>query len=135
MHAPGVITGKPLELGGSVVRDISTSLGAVFVLKEATKDLKLKPSGTKVAVQGFGNAGMNAARILDEEGYKIVAVSDSKSGICSPGGLDIKKVIEHKEKTGSLEGFKGAKEISNEELLDIECNILIPAALEDQITK
>lgn len=135
MHAPGVITGKPIELGGSLVRDISTSSGAVFVLKEATKALKLKPSSTKVAVQGFGNAGMNAARILDEEGYRIVAVSDSKSGICRPSGLEIKKVIEHKEKSGALKGFKGAKEISNEELLELECDVLVPAALENQITK
>jgi len=135
MHAPGVITGKPIELGGSLVRDISTSLGGVFVLEEATKELKMKPASTKAAVQGFGNAGMNIARILDEEGYKIIAVSDSKSGIFNEKGLDIKKVIDHKEKTDSLKGFKGAEEISNMELLELECDILIPAALEDQITK
>ncbi|MBI2124567.1 Glu/Leu/Phe/Val dehydrogenase, partial [Candidatus Pacearchaeota archaeon] len=135
MHAPGVITGKPIELGGSLVRDISTSLGGVFVLDEATKEMKMKPASTKAAVQGFGNAGMNIARILDEEGYKIIAVSDSKSGIYDEKGLDIKKVIDHKEKTVSLKGFKGAKELSNMELLELECDILIPAALEDQITK
>ena len=135
MHAPGVITGKPLELGGSVVRDISTSLGAVFVLKEATKDLKLKPSNTKVAIQGFGNAGMNAAKLLHNGGYKIIAVSDSKSGLYNDKGLDMPKVVEHKEKKDSLSGFKDAKEISNEDLLELECDILIPAALEDQITK
>src|SRR3989338_5322707 len=116
MHAPGVITGKPIELGGSLVRDISTSLGGVFVLEEATKELKMKPASTKAAVQGFGNAGMNIARILDEEGYKIIAVSDSKSGIFNEKGLDIKKVIDHKEKTDSLKGFKVAEEISNMEL-------------------
>ena len=135
MHAPGVITGKPLELGGSVVRDISTSLGGFFVLKEATRDLKAKPSNTKIAVQGFGNAGMNLAKILHGKGYRIIAVSDSKSGIYHENGLDIGKVIEHKEKNNSLSGFKGAKEISNEDLLELECNVLIPAALENQITK
>ncbi|MBI2523534.1 Glu/Leu/Phe/Val dehydrogenase [Candidatus Woesearchaeota archaeon] len=135
MHAPGVITGKPLELGGSFVRDISTSLGGFFVLKEATRDSKVKPSNTKIAVQGFGNAGMNIAKILHGKGYKIIAVSDSKSGIHHENGLDVKKVIEHKEKNSSLSGFKGAKEISNEDLLELECNVLIPAALENQITK
>ena len=135
MHAPGVITGKPIELGGSLVRDISTSLGAVFVLKEAAKELKIKPSGTKVAVQGFGNVGMNIAKILHEEGCKIIAVSDSKSGIYNKNGLDINKVIEHKEKNNSFGGFKGADKISNEALLELECNVLIPAALENQITK
>ncbi|MEK6948804.1 MAG: Glu/Leu/Phe/Val dehydrogenase [Nanoarchaeota archaeon] len=135
MHAPGVITGKPLELGGSVVRDISTSLGGVFVLKEATKELKIEPSNTKVAVQGFGNVGMNTARILYGGGYKIIAVSGSKSGIYNESGLDINKAIEHKEKYNSLSSFKGAKEISNEALLQLECDVLIPAALEDQITK
>lgn len=135
MHAPGVITGKPLELGGSLVRDISTSLGAFFVLKEATKEAKLKPSNTNIAVQGFGNAGMNIAKILHEQGYNIIAVSDSKSGIFDKKGLDIPKVIEHKEKTDALSGFKGTKEITNEELLELECDILIPAALEDQITR
>ncbi len=135
MHSPGVITGKPLELGGSLVRDISTSLGGVFVLREATKEHKLKPSNTRIAVQGFGNAGMNIARILHDNGYKIIAVSDSESGLINEGGFDVDKVMEHKEKTGALKGFKGAKEISNEGLLELGCDILIPAALEDQITK
>lgn len=134
-HAPGVITGKPLELGGSFVRDISTSLGGFFVFKEIIKELKMKPSTTKVAVQGFGNVGMNIAKILYGNGYKVIAVSDSKSGIYNGEGLNIDKVIEHKEKNMALSGFKDAKDISNKGLLELECDILIPAALEDQITK
>ena len=134
-HAPGVITGKPVEIGGSLVRDISTSLGGVFVLKEVMKGTSVKPENTKVAVQGFGNAGMNIARILYEQKYKIVAVSDSKSGIYNETGLNIEKAIKHKNGKGSFKGFSGAKEITNEGLLELECDVLIPAALGNQITE
>lgn len=134
-HAPGVITGKPVEIGGSLVRDISTSLGGVFVLKEVMKETTVKPENTKVAVQGFGNAGMNIAKILYGKKYKIIAVSDSKNGICNETGLDIEKVIEHKNSKGSLKGFSGSKEITNEGLLELECDVLIPAALGSQITE
>ena len=134
-HAPGFITGKPVELGGSLVRDISTSLGGVFVLKEAIKGANIKPENTRVAIQGFGNAGMNIAKILYGEKYKIIAVSDSKVGIYNEKGLNIEKVIEHKNSKGSLKGFSDSKEITNEELLETECDVLIPAALGNQITK
>ena len=134
-HAPGVITGKPVELGGSLVKDISTSLGGVFVLKEIIKEFNMKPENTKVVVQGFGNVGMNAAKILHEQKYKVIAVSDSKTGIYDEKGLEIEKVIEHKKNNKSLKGFKSAKEITNQEILELDCDVLIPAALEDQITK
>ena len=134
-HAPGVITGKPVELGGSLVKDISTSLGGVFVLKEIIKEFNMKPENTKVVVQGFGNVGMNAAKILHEQKYKVIAVSDSKTGIYDEKGLEIEKVIEHKKNNKSLKGFKSAKEITHEEILELDCDVLIPAALEDQITK
>ena len=134
-HAPGVITGKPVELGGSLVKDISTSLGGVFVLKEIIKEFNMKPENTKVVVQGFGNVGMNAAKILHEQKYKVVAVSDSKTGIYDEKSLEIEKVIEHKKNNKSLKGFKSAKEITNQEILELDCDVLIPAALEDQITK
>jgi glutamate dehydrogenase/leucine dehydrogenase len=134
-HAPGVITGKPVELGGSLVKDISTSLGGVFVLKEIIKEFNMKPENTKVVVQGFGNVGMNAAKILHEQKYKVIAVSDSKIGIYDEKGLEIEKVIEHKKNNKSLKGFKSAKEITNQEILELDCDVLIPAALEDQITK
>lgn len=134
-HAPGFITGKPLELGGSELRDISTSLGGTFVLREVLKEMNMKPEDIKVAVQGFGNVGMNIAKILHEQKYKVIAVSDSKAGIYNENGLDVAKIIEHKDQQKSLKGFKDSKEITNEGLLELECDVLVPAALEDQITK
>src|SRR3989338_6749721 len=129
---PGMITGKPLELGGSYVRDIATALGGTYVLEEAVKKLNL--SHKTVAIQGFGNAGMNMAKLLSSH-YTIVAVSDSKGGIYDSKGLDIGKVIEAKEKTGSVVGYSSVRKISNEELLTCDCAILIPSALNDVITK
>ena len=136
-HSPATITGKPIALGGSRARDFSTSIGGAYVLQELTETsyIKLKPRNKSVAVQGFGNVGMNIARILYEWGYKVIAVSDSKSGIYNSNGLDIKNVIAHKEKKGKLSKFKGSKDISNEALLELKTDVLIPAALEDQITK
>jgi len=133
-HEPGFITGKPLELGGSELRDISTSLGGTFVLREITKEHHMKPENTKIVVQGFGNVGMNIAKILYEQKFKIVAVSDSKVGIYNETGLNIEKVIIHKNDKKTLEGFKESKEITNKEILELECDVLIPSALGDQIT-
>ncbi len=133
-HFPGVITGKPLSIGGSQARSYSTAMGGVYVLEEAVKEYDLEPP-SHVAIQGFGNAGMHVARILREKGYKIIAVSDSKGGICNEKGFDIPALIKHKKRTGKVAGFEGAKEISNEELLEIPTDILIPAALENVITK
>ncbi|MFO8016363.1 MAG: Glu/Leu/Phe/Val dehydrogenase [Candidatus Woesearchaeota archaeon] len=134
MKCPGVITGKPLALGGSRGREYATAQGGVEVLKEAVDELGINPLNTKVAIQGFGNAGMHAARILSELGYKIIAVSDSRGGIYGEGGLDINRVIRHKKEAGSLKGFEGIEEVSNEGLLELDTDILIPAALENQIT-
>ena len=134
-HSPAAITGKPIALGGSRAREFSTSIGGAYVLQELAEEFDMNPKKTTVAVQGFGNVGMNIARILHEWGYKVIAVSDSKSGIYNQKGLDIKDVITHKEKTGKLAKFKGAKEVSNEALLELKTDVLIPAALEDQITK
>ena len=134
-HAPAAITGKPIALHGSKAREFSTSMGGAYVLHELADDFDMKPKKTTVAVQGFGNVGMNIARILNEWGYKVVAVSDSKNGIYNKNGLNIKDVIAHKDKTEHLAKFKGAQEISNEELLELKTDVLVPAALEDQITK
>jgi len=131
--APAFITGKPLELGGSKVRDIATALGGVYILEEAVKKIGLKDK--KVAIQGFGNAGMNMAQLLAEKGYLIVAVSDSKGGIYDLRGLNIKEVIAVKESKGSVAEYKNAQKISNEELLESECSILIPSALSGVITE
>ena len=131
--APGFITGKPLEVGGSKVRDISTALGGVYILEEAVKKLGLEDK--KVSIQGFGNAGMNAAKLLAEYGYTIVAVSDSKGAIYDSEGLDVGEVIKIKTETGSVVNYGNAERISNSDLLKVDCSILIPSALSGVITK
>ncbi len=132
---PGVVTGKPISIGGSLGRDEATARGAVYATREAAKRTKLNLKGATVAVQGFGNAGFHYARLMqDEYGAKIVAVSDSKGGIYSEKGFDPKQVLAFKEKNGSVVGFPGTKKITNEELLELAVDILSPAALENQIT-
>ncbi len=132
---PGVVTGKPISLGGSEGRGEATGRGCAYVIREASKDVGLKVKGASVAVQGFGNAGSVAANLLyDEQGAKIVAVSDSKGGIVKADGLNPHAVEAHKQKTGSVVGFPGAKSATNEEILEAKADILIPAALENQIT-
>jgi glutamate dehydrogenase (NAD(P)+) len=134
-HAPSIITGKPLVLGGSAGRSIATAQGGVYTIREAAKDTGLNLNGAKVAVQGYGNAGSWAAKLLhDDFGCKIIAVSDSRGGIYAKDGLDPHKAAEHKENTRSVIGLKETKEILNEELLELECDVLIPAALENVIT-
>jgi glutamate dehydrogenase/leucine dehydrogenase len=133
---PECVTGKPIILGGSEGREEATSLGVIICVREAAKRLGIKLKGATVAVQGYGNVGWNAAKIAFDLGAKVVAVSDSRGGIYNPKGLNPRKVFDHKDKTGSVLGFKGAtKEITNDELLETSCDILIPAALENQITK
>ncbi|MCL5984416.1 MAG: Glu/Leu/Phe/Val dehydrogenase [Candidatus Thermoplasmatota archaeon] len=132
---PGVVTGKPIAIGGSEGRGEATGRGCMYVIREATKRQGMKLKGATVAVQGFGNAGSVVAHLLEEEqGAKIVAVSDSKGGIYNKDGLSMKKVMEHKNKTGEVSGFPGAQKISNEDLLKLDVDILVPAALENQIT-
>lgn len=131
----GMITGKPLALGGSKVREDATARGGMYCLREAAHVLGLKPEGVSVAIQGFGNAGQYAALLAQELfGAVIVAVSDSQGGILVREGLDPRKVIAHKRATGSVIGFPGAQPISNDDLLVLDVDILIPAALENVIT-
>jgi len=130
---PEVITGKPISIGGSLGRREATSRGTVITVREAAKHLKLDLKGATVAIQGYGNVGYYAAVLIAEYGSKIVAVSDSRGAIYNPKGLNPKKVMEHKNKTGSVVDFPGSKKISNEALLELEVDILIPAALENQI--
>ncbi|MDP7282274.1 MAG: Glu/Leu/Phe/Val dehydrogenase [Candidatus Undinarchaeales archaeon] len=131
---PGMITGKPIEIGGSQGRGTATAKGGVFTVLEAVKHVGIKPKGATVAIQGYGNAGHNMAILLHELGFKIIAASDSKGGIYSKAGFDPEKVFEHKQKTKSVSGFAGTEPITNEALLELECDILVPAALENQIT-
>ncbi|MBI0582685.1 MAG: Glu/Leu/Phe/Val dehydrogenase [Methanomassiliicoccus sp.] len=133
--SPAVVTGKPILLGGSEGREEATSRGLTYCVREAMRARKMDPAGSTAAVQGFGNVGGNAARLLrDELGLKVVAVSDSSGGIHDPSGLDIHKVDAHKKETGSVKGFPGATDISNQELLEVDCTVLVPAALEGVIT-
>lgn len=132
---PAVVTGKPLLLGGSQGRFEATGRGCVYAIEEAARTFNLDLPHARVAVQGFGNAGATAARILFDMGCKIVGVSDSRGGIYNPNGLDIPAVMEHKLRTQSVVDFPNADNVSNEELLELDCEILIPAALEEQITE
>lgn len=132
---PEVITGKPLSIGGSLGRNEATGRGLSFTVREAAKKLGINLRAATVAVQGFGNAGQFAAQLLEEMGAKVVAVSDSQGGISNKNGISIGSVRAHKEKTGSVVGFPGSNSISNEEILETDCTILVPAALENQITK
>ena len=131
---PGVVTGKPIALGGSEGRNEATARGTVYCIVEAARHLGLDLATATVAVQGFGNAGSIAARLIGEEGSKVVAVSDSTGGIHDPSGLDIAKVVAWKAEHGTVQGFPGARDITNAAILEVACDILIPAALENQIT-
>ncbi|NOZ27604.1 MAG: Glu/Leu/Phe/Val dehydrogenase [Chloroflexi bacterium] len=130
---PGVTTGKPIELGGSLGRNEATARGTLFCVRRAAKKIGLDLEGASVVVQGYGNAGSIAARLLHEDGAKIIAVSDSKGGIYNPKGLDPVAVLRHKRESGSVVGFPGADVITNQELLTLPCDILVPAALEKQL--
>lgn len=131
---PAVVTGKPVSLGGSLGREAATGRGAAICTREAAKINRLALKGASFAVQGYGNVGSNYAVALEETGASMVAVSDSKGGIYSKKGLDAKKVLAHKEKTGSVVGFPGVEEVSNEEVLETECDVLCPGAFENVIT-
>lgn len=134
-HHPGVITGKPIPLGGSEGRGDATARGGIYVTREAAKVLGIDLRGETMAIQGFGNAGQYAATLGQQLlGLKLVAASDSRGGIYNAKGLEPKQVVEHKLRTGRLEGFPGAEAISNEELLGLDVTVLFPAALENVIT-
>ena len=130
----GVVTGKPLSLGGSQGRHEATARGALYALREACKVRGTSLKGARVAVQGFGNAGSIIARLVAQDGARVVAACDSRCGIFAESGLDIHAVLKHKEETGSLRGLRGVKEIEPDEVLEVECDVLCPSALENSIT-
>ncbi len=139
MHAghtvPAVVTGKPVSIGGSEGRLDATGLGVVLTTEEAFGKLGRQIDGATVAVQGFGNVGSAAARLFDKRGAKIVAVSDVKGGIANSHGLDIPALTAHVAQTGSVVGFADAEPLTNEEILETPCDVLVPAALQGQITE
>ncbi|MEW6407534.1 MAG: Glu/Leu/Phe/Val dehydrogenase [Patescibacteria group bacterium] len=134
-HEPAMITGKPLSLGGSRGRDIATALGAYYIITETVKRKKIIPKNTRVIIQGAGNAGSNLAILLSKDGFKIIAMADSKGGVLNPKGLNVKNLLARKEKNGTVLDFEGAKNIKSNKFLEIPCDILVPAALENVITR
>jgi glutamate dehydrogenase (NAD(P)+) len=134
-YSPGVITGKPLEIGGSKGRFEATGRGCMISALLAAKHLGVKAEGAAVAVQGFGNVGATVAKLLAREGCLITAASDSRGGVYNPKGLDLEALLAHKTDTGSVVGLKRAEPVTNAELLELPCDILIPAALEQQIVE
>ncbi len=137
MHArhtvTAVVTGKPIDLGGSSGRREATGRGILFVVNEAIKRFKMTPAETRVAVQGSGNVGGIGARLLHEAGYKVVAISDIHGGIYNPKGINIPNALDYLRTTRSFEGYEGVEFVSNQELLELECDVLVPAATENQI--
>jgi glutamate dehydrogenase (NAD(P)+) len=131
----GVVTGKPIAIGGSLGRNEATARGAVFTLLEWAKAAGQSLSGQRVAIQGYGNAGSIAATLLAEQGAKIVAVSDSQGGIHNPAGLDPARVGAWKREHGTVVGIPATDSVTNQEILEVDCEILVPAALENQITR
>ncbi len=138
MHARhtvnAVVTGKPVELGGSRGRREATGRGLLFVIQEACKKFDLKPEETRIVVQGAGNVGGTGATLLHEAGFKVIGISEIRHGLYNPNGLDIPAALAHLRKHKTFEGFEGGELITNAELLELDCEVLLPAATENQIT-
>ena len=132
---PAVVTGKPINIGGSHGRNEATARGLVYVLREACEQANISIAGSKIVIQGFGNVGGTSARLLSEMGAKIVGVADRGGGIYNPKGIDLVALQAHYVKTGTVAGAAGGDAVTNAELLELPCDILIPAAIENQITK
>ena len=134
-HTPGIVTGKPIELGGSLGRNAATGKGTAIIARETANLLNMDLEGASVVIQGFGNVGSFAGRFLNEMGSKIIAVSDVNGGLYDPEGLDITSLIDYNNKNGTIKGFSQGDLVSNEDILNIECDFLIPAALGGVIHK
>src|SRR5919206_1416063 len=130
----GVVTGKPLTIGGSLGREEATARGALYCVREAVRKREISLQGTSVAVQGFGNVGSFLAKFLAEDGAKVIAISDSTAGLHNANGIDVQAAFAHKRETGTLQGFRGAETVTNEDLLLLDCDVLAPCALEQVIT-
>jgi glutamate dehydrogenase (NAD(P)+) len=132
---PGVVTGKPIAIGGSQGRSEATGRGVVYTVIEAMRHLGMRPEGARGAIQGFGNVGSNTAKALAEIGCKVIAISDVNGGVVNDRGLDIADAISYVGRQGSLDGYPGGEALTNAELLELPCDVLVPAALSSQITK
>ena len=131
----GVVTGKPLTIGGSLGREEATARGSLYCIRDAIRKRSLSIDGLRAAIQGFGNVGSHLARLLAEDGAQVVAISDSRGGLYNANGIDVQAALAHKGESGSLDGLKGADAISNEELLLLDCDVLAPCALEQVLTE
>ncbi|MCZ7588049.1 MAG: Glu/Leu/Phe/Val dehydrogenase [Gaiella sp.] len=129
----GVVTGKPLSIGGSVGRDGATARGVLYCIRTALQKEGRRFPDTRLAIQGFGNVGRNLARLLSEEGARVIALSDSKGAVVNPYGIDVQAAITHKAEHGALTGLPGTEDATNDELIELECDVLVPAALEQVI--
>ncbi|MDP6072947.1 MAG: Glu/Leu/Phe/Val dehydrogenase dimerization domain-containing protein [SAR202 cluster bacterium] len=129
-HTPAIVTGKPVELGGSVGRDSATGRGVVYVTRETAVDLGMDPTGARVAIQGFGQVGSWTARIAGELGCMVTAVSDVQGGIHNDRGIDVEQLVKYQAEAGTVVGFPGTERITNEELIELDCEILVPAAID-----
>src|SRR5690348_12653874 len=134
-YTPACVTGKPVELGGSLGREAATGRGVFYLIEALTKDLGMKLAGARVAIQGFGNVGSYATRFLAEAGAKVVAVADVRGGILNEQGLDVNALLEHARSRRTIAGFPGGREISGEDVFGVDCDILVPAALQCVLTK
>ena len=132
---PAVVTGKPISIGGSAGRIEATGRGVMIVARETARHLGMPLQGARVAIQGFGNVGSIAAIALHSQGCRIIAVSDSRGGVYNDKGIDPQDLLRHKEQTGSVVGYRGCDPVSNTDLLELPCEILVPSAMEGQITK
>jgi len=130
----GVVTGKPLSVGGSLGREEATARGALYCIQALSVKQAKRVSDYSVAIQGFGNVGAHLARFLHLEGAKVVAVSDSRGGVYNPKGIDVPAALQHKQEDGSLAGLANAEAVTNEELVELPCDILAPCALEQIVT-
>jgi len=134
-YTPGIVTGKPVELGGSAGRSSATGRGVVFVMREVARQLGMNVEGARIVVQGFGQVGSWTVRILGEMGCNVIAVSDVLGGVYREKGIDVEKLMQHKERAGTVVGFADADLIRNEDLLELDCEFLIPAAIDRVITE
>jgi glutamate dehydrogenase (NAD(P)+) len=134
-YTPAIVTGKPVQLGGSYGRDAATGRGVIFCLAEAAKDLGLDLQGARVAIQGFGNVGSWTARLIGELGCRVVAISDVHGGVFSGDGLDVQALVDHASEAGGVGDFPGTEPVSNAEILELDCDVLIPAAIDKVITE
>ena len=133
-HSPACVTGKPVEIGGSLGREAATGRGVSYLISQAANDMGMNPDGARIVIQGFGNVGTWTAKLLQEYGCKVVGVSGIQGGVYNSNGLDIAALLEHQNQSGVVPGFAGGDNITNAELLELECDVLVPAAIGNVVT-